>query len=307
MNDDFENYIPSDDFLALSSEQRKSKRRLSRNRKQLTAGRPSNFPELQELPTHDRYAESRKRSRRQNAKYQIDHIAVLDFETDPFDNTSPDLILPFMACLYLGPNETPQVFWDEDFKSLVSQIVTAINELPSPYTIYAHNGGRFDYMYLFSEISGECIFKGRSLMHAKIGEHRLRDSFHIIPEKLAAIRKEVFDYTKLTKKRRKKHRDEIVEYCISDCAYTYEVILDFVRKYGFKLSIGQAAIEQLKLSGYKYDKLSEIDDAYMRDFFFGGRVECLRGRVYAFWRVLDQQRAATWVGEWLHDGRLHCM
>ena len=79
-------------------------------------------------------------------------------------------------------------------------------------------------------------------MAARIGKHELRDSYHIIPEKLANWKKDDFDYSKLARGNRKRFRDEIIRYCINDCAYLLDIVKSFVGTYGLKLSIGQAAI-----------------------------------------------------------------
>lgn len=204
------------------------------------------------------------------------YVAVLDMETDPFDNVQQSRIFPFVACLYSDEFE-PVVIWDEDNDRFIDKVISAIERLDGEYTIYAHNGGKFDYMFLIYKLRGTVSFKGRGIMSAKVGRHTLRDSFHIIPEKLAAIQKETFDYEKMHKGRRNDHRAEIIEYLISDCCYLLGVIQQFLDRFGFKLSIGQAAMFELK-KDYDVKKFTKNWDAYIRNYFYGGRVECLQGR-----------------------------
>lgn len=205
-------------------------------------------------------------------------IAVLDTETDKFDNTRPDLkIFPFVACLYSDQFE-PLIIWEEDHKKFLRRIIKAIEELPDEYTIYAHNGGRFDFLFMISELRGDVSFKGRGLMSAKIGNHELRDSFNLIPEKLAAYRKDEFDYSKMDKGKRNKHRKEIEKYLVNDCVYLFELLRHFVDQYGLKLTIGQTAMGLLRKEYPDVEKFTENWDRVIRDFFFGGRVECVRGR-----------------------------
>jgi hypothetical protein len=185
-------------------------------------------------------------------------------------------VYPFLAVLY-SDNFEPIIIWDEDFPSFIEKVFQAIVSLPDEYTIYAHNGGKFDYMFLLHKLRGFVSFKGRGLMSAKIGRHTLRDSLHIIPEKLAAYRKDDFDYTCLTKKKRNKHRAEIIQYCVNDCRYLLDIVQTFIKQHGLKLSIGQAAMCALKSAGYKVARLSDQKDLFMRSFFFGGRVECIQG------------------------------
>lgn len=219
----------------------------------------------------------RKRKQREgdNAA-KIERVAILDFETDPFDNKSSDKILPFLAVLYSN-NFEPVIIWNEDFDCFVHEVFTAIEKLPGKYTIYAHNGGKFDFMFLIHKLRGFVKFKGRAIMCANIGNHELRDSFHIIPEKLANWHKDSFDYAKLKKANRGKHKEEAIKYCLSDCRYLLEIVLKFLEDFGFKISIGQAAMYKLRQS-YKVASMGEQTDAYLRNYFFGGRVECLAGR-----------------------------
>ena len=203
-------------------------------------------------------------------------IAILDMETDPFDAELKADILPFLAVLYSDEFE-PIVIWEENNAAFVASVVRAIRELPDQYTIYAHNGGKFDFLFLVSKLRGDVKFKGRSLMSARIGAHELRDSAHIIPERLAAFQKDKFDYTRNLKNARNHWKKEIIEYCIADCRYTLDIVKSFVAAYGFKLTIGQASMGELK-KHYSVKKINQGFDTQLRDFYFGGRVECLRGR-----------------------------
>jgi DNA polymerase type B, organellar and viral len=202
-------------------------------------------------------------------------IAVFDVETDPFDNANDEKVLPFLAVLYRDDAE-PVVIWDEDYDSFCERCYNAIEQLPRRFIVYAHNGGRFDWLFLVHRFRGKVTFKGRGLMSARIGNHELRDSYHLIPEKLAAFQKDEFDYSKLTKARRNDHREEITNYCIGDCRYTLQTVKAFIAEYGPKLTIGQAALAELK-KHYKFDRMGERLDKHIRQFFYGGRVECLQG------------------------------
>lgn len=219
----------------------------------------------------------RKASYRARQKeMRLSNIGVIDFETDPFDNTNTDEIKPFTACIYAG-DVGPIIIWETTFPEFVEALCAELEAIPEPYTFYAHNGGKFDYMFLIHKLRGKVSFKGRGIMSAKLGKHELRDSFHIIPEKLANYKKDDFDYTKLTKANREKYRDEIIKYMINDCRYLLEIVQGFVSKFGFKISIGQAAMHQLK-QVYKVATIGENTDTTLRQYFYGGRVECLAGR-----------------------------
>lgn len=219
---------------------------------------------------------ARHRGKRKAEK--LTNIAVLDMETDPFDKEKQEKIFPFVACLY-SDNFEPIVIWEEDHAKFVDEVLAAIMSLPEEYTIYAHNGGKFDWMFLVHKLRGNVSFKGRGIMSAKIGPHTIRDSFHIIPEKLANYQKEAFDYENMRKgKRNKKNiRKQIIDYLISDCKYLLEIVKGFLDTFGMRLSIGQAAMAELRKT-YKVGTIGENVDANLRPFFYGGRVECLAGR-----------------------------
>lgn len=212
------------------------------------------------------------------AKMEIrkSNIAVLDMETDPFNKEEQTVIFPFAACLY-SDNFEPVIIWEEDNELFVEKVLSAIEALPEEYTIYAHNGGKFDYMFLLHKLRGTVQFKGRGIMSARVGNHELRDSFHIIPEKLASFQKDAFDYEKMKKGERQKHKKEIIDYLLNDCIYLLDIVKGFIDRFGLKISIGQAALAQLRRH-YKVGTIGENTDASLRNYFFGGRVECLAGR-----------------------------
>lgn len=232
-------------------------------------GRPSTGEAISNADRQRKFRSVKAAKREQN-------IAVLDMETDPFDEKNRSPIFPFCAELYSDQFESV-VIWDENPESFIDKIIKAIEGLPEPYTIYAHNGGKFDFMFFVHKLRGAVSFKGRGIMEANIGAHRLRDSFHIIPERLAAFQKEAFNYSKMKRGERRKHKAEILEYLHSDCVYLFDIVRKFVSDFGLKMSIGQAAMTQLK-EHYEVEKLTDGFDAFLRQWFFGGRVDCLRGR-----------------------------
>jgi hypothetical protein len=221
-------------------------------------------------------AEKIRRSRAGKTHAKKHHIAVLDFETEPFDAKLKEEILPFVCELY-SDQFGSIVIWDEDFDRFITKVVTAIEGLPDAYTIYAHNGGKFDYLFLVRHLRGSVKFKGRAIMSCRIGNHELRDSLHILPEKLAAWKKDHFDYSKMKRGNRAKFRAEILAYLHNDCVYLFDIIKSFVGEFGLKISIGQAAFSELRKS-YQVEKVSEQSDDFLRRYFFGGRVECIGGR-----------------------------
>lgn len=212
-------------------------------------------------------------------KQRLENVAIFDTETTPFDNTKPDeKILPFLGIIYTA-QFPPIIIWEENFTAFVAACMAAFETLPGHWTIYAHNGGRFDWMYFLAEMRGRIVFKGRGLMSARLGRHELRDSFHIIPAKLAAFQKDEFDYQLMGTDKRNHHKQQIIDYCVNDCRYLFRTVIGFLEKFGFVLTIGQAAMRQIK-AVYKFDRYSEKLDTNIRRFYHGGRVECLQGAGY---------------------------
>jgi len=222
-------------------------------------------------------AKERKRAQRsREAQSRIENIAILDMETDPFDAVEELRIAPFLAVLYADTFDEI-VIWEENEDVFVEKVIAAIEGLPGYFTIYAHNGGRFDFLFLLHKIRGPVSFKGRGIMSARVGKHEMRDSFHIIPERLANWQKDKFDYSKLKKGERSKNKKEIISYCVNDCRYLLDIVKTAVSKFGLKLTIGQMAMCELR-KHYDVERFDESADNYIRQFFFGGRVECIAGR-----------------------------
>lgn len=231
-------------------------------------------PKIAEAPL-DGAATSRRRRQKKRVR-RLENIAILDFETDPFDADREVHIEPFLAVLYADAF-APIIIWDDDYATFTKRVFETIEVLAGEYIIYAHNGGKFDFLFMVSKYRGKVSFKGRGIMSARIGKHEIRDSFHIIPERLANWQKDSFDYDKLLRHNRQTYREDIIRYCVNDCKYLLEIVRSFCDEFGFKISIGQAAMGKLKES-YDVDSFSKQWDSYIRQFYFGGRVECIRGR-----------------------------
>jgi hypothetical protein len=228
-----------------------------------------------------------KRASAIEARQRRANMAILDMETDPFDNIKRDRINPFLCVLYsprfdeLGVATDPgqpgcHIIWEENHDELIARVVEFIEGLPEKFTVYAHNGGKFDYMFLVSRLRGAVSFKGRGIMSAKVNGHELRDSLLVIPESLANIQKDAFDYHNMQRGKRARFRDEITRYCVSDCRYLYGIVDAFRSEFGPRLTIGQAGLGELR-KHYKIKPFREGWDGYIRQYYFGGRVECIEG------------------------------
>jgi hypothetical protein len=211
----------------------------------------------------------------------LNRIAVLDLETDPFEYGK--LIQPFVAGFYDG--ETFTSFWSKD---CVARLVAMLADAPEPYTIYAHNGGRFDFFYLLEYIERELRIVNGRIIQAWLGPHELRDSFAIMPFALESYHKTPIDYDKFKLDRREQFRDEITSYLKDDCKDLYTLCQTFNAEFGNALTIGSASMKQLK-KFHTFATGNEIYDAkFRKDFYFGGRNQVFRaGIIRAPIRVYD--------------------
>jgi DNA polymerase elongation subunit (family B) len=203
-------------------------------------------------------------------------LAVLDFETDPFDFTRPDLEIEPFACDVYSPELGHNVFWASDSVKLIAQITTFLASVEDEHVIYAHNGGKFDWLFFLRHIKGEATFKGRALMKATLCGHEIRDSMHIIPAPLAAVQKDVFDYSKLKRGTREVHKNAIIKYMMNDCEFLYANVQAFRAEHGMAISIGQASITACR-KVVKTGRTTDAQDEKMRAYYYGGLVDCIQG------------------------------
>lgn len=239
-------------------------------------GRPHRGP-LTPEEIEARKIANRDRSRRWRQRHGKSRgIAVMDLETDRF-GADVERIEPFIGRVHFGGERDDIEIWNDDPLEFKLQMFDAISDISDgKYIIYAHNGGRFDWMFFLEQLRGKVSFKGGSLMSAHIGAHEIRDSYHILPVPLSAFNKDKFDYRKLDRDVRHEHADEIRKYLENDCKYLYDAIMGFKDLHGLPMSIGGASYKKA-LEYVSVKSLGTATDAYIRQYFAGGRVECLQG------------------------------
>src|SRR3984885_1724286 len=171
-------------------------------------------------------------------------VGVIDFETDPFlYNRVPK---PF--CVEFYSDTITEQFWGDD---CADRLADFLERLPDKYLIYAHNGGKFDFHFLHKYIDNPAlIIKGR-ITECHLFQHRLRDSFSIIPVPLrdfdkADSGKLEISYVKMEREAREFHKDEILNYLHRDCTVLHSRVSAFVDKYGPRMTIGGTAQRELK-------------------------------------------------------------
>lgn len=207
-------------------------------------------------------------------------LAVIDTETDPFKyGLVPK---PFVAEFH--SDEITKTFWGND---CIEKLVAFLESLDDEYMIYAHNGGKFDFMFMAKFLENPIrIIKSR-IVEARIGKHILRDSYSIYPMPLAAYQKTKFDYSWMERHKREKYKKQILEYLHDDCVYLLQLVVAFVDRFGPKLTIGSTAMGEAKKL-HPFEIMSGSTDAYFRNFYYGGRVQCFEsGILPGPWKMFD--------------------
>lgn len=214
-----------------------------------------------------------------NKKYKV---AVIDFETDPFEFGAD--IQPFVAGFFDGTEYRD--FWGDDCQT---KLVEFLHTLKTPHYIYAHNGGKFDFMFLLRGgflDNPLKIINGR-IVSVKLGIHTLRDSYAILPVPLKAHQKEEFDYSHMKKNAREKYRKDILHYLASDCENLFSFVMEFIDRFGMKLTAASMAYSELKKFSPQV-MTGEGFDSKFREFYYGGRVECFeKGIIEGNFKVFD--------------------
>lgn len=197
---------------------------------------------------------------------QIERIAVIDCETDPFAK-GRTVIRPFIWGYYNGAEY-------REFRE-THALVEFLRERDE--IVYAHNGGRFDFHFLdkfIDPFQPIMIINGR-IAKMKMGQCELRDSYNILPVPLSAWDKQEFDYSKMEEDVREEHMTEIRDYLKSDCVFLYQMVTTFVRQYGMHLTQAGAAMKTWeKMSGMDAPKSTESYYKELHPYYFGGRVQC---------------------------------
>lgn len=222
-------------------------------------------------------------------------VPTLDLETDPFKEGRLE-ISPFVAGLFDG--KMIHVIWGDD---CIPRLVSQLKKLLPGTIVYAHNGGNFDFHFLLEFIPVEdCEFMtmGKRIVRIKLPwDVELRDSFAIVPKKLAAFDKDEIDYRKFERPVREKHREEIVKYLKKDLLSLSRMVTGFIKRFPMELTLASSVFKLMK-TDFDYDpgRSSESYDRKFRQFFFGGRVEFWKlGEVLGKFVIVDINSAYPWA------------
>lgn len=210
------------------------------------------------------------------------HFRTLDAETDPFK--AGRIPQPFLWGLYDGTGEDYQEFSD------TQRLADVLSRLGG--TVYAHNGGKFDYHYLRDYINSDeplLIINGR-LSKFKIGRTEFRDSLNIFPNtRLADFNDEYgkkyeIDYAKLEPGARDEpnNKAEISLYLRQDCVRLWEIVRRYWDNYGKSITQASSSMKYFEdLYEIKAPRQTKTQYDRYKPFYYGGRVQCFESGVAA--------------------------
>lgn len=215
---------------------------------------------------------------------ELPPIYTADLETDPFAYNQ--MIAPFAAGFYDGSNF--QLFWEGN---CVKRFFTMLETKPAGI-IYIHNFGGFDFFWMLPYFTGSTLVRNGRIVctncKARDGKlHEIRDSYAIMPfalkQYIGADGKKVkldIDMSKLTQEKRTKYKDEIVKYLKRDCTGLHDLVTRFLERFGNKLTVGSAAMNELsKLHTFIKIESPSDDKEIRKQFYYGGRVQCFQSGV----------------------------
>lgn len=203
-------------------------------------------------------------------------IATCDCETDPFIHGR--IGKPFIWGYYDGK--------DYITFNTTDKFVAFVRD--KQIVMYAHNGGKFDFMYLLSyvEETQAQIINGR-IISMNLGKCELVDSYAAVPQSLGSIKKDEIEYWKLEARHRDKYMDEIIKYMRGDCVYLYELMDAYRKAAGTRKTIASNALSYAKKLGINPGTTNYRFDQNYRAFYFGGRTECFRPGTHEHISVFD--------------------
>lgn len=208
-------------------------------------------------------------------------LAVLDFETDPFLYGR----VPEPFCVELWDGKQSKVFWGDD----CAEALLCYLETLEPHLIYAHNGGKFDFHFLHSEINNPALIIKSRIVKAMLGKHEIRDSFAILPVALRDFGQKLeIDYIgKMERSVREANKTEILEYLHMDCVSLFDQVSAFINRFGLRMTIGGTAMREMKRM-HPFPNCGSAHDKQFRPFYYGGRVQCFdSGELQGPWKLYD--------------------
>ncbi len=222
-------------------------------------------------------------------------IYTIDVETDPFLRGRDPR--PFLWGVYDGEPGGYRTF--DDAEAMMRWL-----SHQGSIIVYAHNGGKFDYTYLFEflEPYSEILIISGRLAKFTVGDIEFRDSWNILPVALKHLGKGGIEFWKLEAKVRDTHMEEIKRYNKQDCVALWEAVVAFTSLYGQKLTLAGAALDYWSK---KFDHEKPHSDAMfyerIKPYYSGGRVQCFhKGMIHGVFHVVDINSAYPYAMTFKH-------
>jgi len=225
-------------------------------------------------------------------------IITIDCETDPF--LRHRMPMPFLWGLYDG----------ERYRHFptAARMIRYIMTL-GKVKVYAHNGGKFDYQFLydFLEPYTEVMVINGRLAKFQIGEAEFLDSWNILPTPLRNFGAKIaIDIRKLEAGEREKHMEEIIRYNRQDCVGLWEGVTGFIERYGTNLTLAGAALKFWLGLGHEKPKSDAAFYHAMKPYYYGGRVQCFKkGLITKPFHVVDINSAYPFAMTHKHPISVH--
>lgn len=236
-----------------------------------------------------------KPNKKRASKPRIPRIGAVDCETDPFE--AGVFVEPFLWGLLLDDGTYLEFEQTQDF-------VDWCHSQEEKITLYAHNGGKFDYHFLrhFIEADSPISVVAGRLARAHIGVVELRDSLNLFGQtRLADFAKDEIDYRKMRANCRREHWEEIRKYLKADCVSLLTIVTKFLERYGMQFTQAGAAMKYWQKHYAPRDSegkgiLPEFPSQTVAanfyekfsPFYYGGRVQCFaHGHAHESFRVVD--------------------
>ena len=145
--------------------------------------------------------------------------------------------------------------------------------------LIAHNGGKFDTLFLKPIITGSMLMvDGRIIKCSPKKGVEIRDSFAILPMALKKLgAKFEIDLDKHEPENQERNKQEIIRYCMNDCIVLLTAVQNFYTKAGRRrITIASQASAELRAIYPDLKKFGETHHKEFSPFFFGGRVQAIR-------------------------------
>ena len=256
--------------------------------------------------------QSGKKTPKKNRSKRTDclRVCTLDIETDPFK--AGETPRPFLVVFFDG--EKAFRFWGPDcILRFSAWFFQEGGEAPLRCLVYAHNGGKFDFHFLFSSLyqqnatdpfrtEPEIVWLRGGLAKFRFKERQaeFRDSCLILPGSLSSLEvgKKAIPIEWLSKGQREEKRAEVEDYCEGDCRALHAAVLAYRETFGQHFTIGGSALKMAQeLCGFEVRKnKAEEFDAKFREFYFAGRCQAWEtGEVRGLIKAFDIKSCYPWA------------